>query len=185
MAITKGVNATEIDTDDPFNFLSAGNLAGTVRVAMDSRACAAGDLNADGDAVILAQVPSNARLTSIIIANDDFDSGTDSSVNVGVYNGAEKFNDTDGSATLYAADAVINENCFASAQNFMQSSQSDGVEVLFKVAARRNAPLQALWEAAGLTSDPGVPLRLAITQTATVSGAHAGDVVMIVNYVTD
>lgn len=185
MAIKKGVNATAIDTDDPFNFLSAGNLAGTVRVAMDSRACAAGDLNADGDAVILAQVPSNSRIVSISCFSDDLDSGSNSSVNIGVYNGNEQFNDTDGSATLYAADALIDEDCFAGSQPFMQSTSSGGSELAFGNAARKNAPLQALWEVAGLTSDPGVPLRIAITQTATVSGAQAGDVVMVVQYVTD
>ncbi len=184
MAITKGVNATAIDTDDPFNFLSAGNLAGTVRVAMDSRACAADDLNADGDAVILAQVPSNARLTSIIIANDDLDSGTDSSVNIGVYNGNEKFTDTDGSATVYAADAVIDEDAYANAGTYLRTAGAE-TEVAFRTAARKNAPLKAIWEDAGLNSDPGVPLRIAITQTATVSGAQAGDVVMVVHYVTD
>ena len=184
MAITKGVNATAIDTDDPFNFLSAGNLAGNVRVAMDSKACVTGDLNADGDAVILAQLPSNARITSIMLANDDLDSGTDSAVNIGVYNGNQAFNDTDGSATLYAADAVIDEDAYAGSATDLRATNS-GTEVGFRTAARKNAPLRAIWEDAGLTSDPGVPLRIALTQTATVSGAQAGDVVMIVHYVTD
>ena len=67
MAITKGVNATAIDTDDPFEFLAPGNVGGNMHQSMDVRACAAGDLNADGDAVILCQVPSNARITSIRI----------------------------------------------------------------------------------------------------------------------
>ena len=60
-----------------------------------------------------------------------------------------------------------------------------GIELAFNKAGRRLAPLQAVWEDAGLTSDPGVPLRIALTQTATVSGAQAGDVVMVVQYVTD
>ena len=185
MAITKGVNATAIDTDDPFNFLSAGNLAGTVRVAMDSRACAADDLNADGDAVIMAQVPSNARIINIQIYNDDLDSGSSSSVNVGVYNGNEQFNDTDASATLYAADAVVDEDAYFGGLTQLQSANYVGDNIAFATTTRKNAPLQALWEDAGLTSDPGVPLRIGITQTATVSGAQAGDVVMVVQYVTD
>ena len=184
MAITKGVNATAIDTDDPFNFLSAGNFAGNVRVAMDSRACDAGDLNADGDAIVLAQIPSNARIVSIQLHNDDLDSGTDSSVNVGLYNGSEQFTDTDGSATVYAADAVIDEDCFATGITELRST-NHGAEVGFQKAGRKNTPLRRAWEDAGLTSDPGVPLRIAITQTATVSGAQAGDVVVVVQYVTD
>jgi len=185
MAITKGVNATAIDTDDPFEFLAPGNVGGNMHQSMDVRACAAGDLNADGDAVILCQVPSNARITSIMVYNDDLDSGTDSAVNIGVYNGNEQFNDTDASETLYAADAVIDEDAYAAASSVLRTASTNGTEFAFSLSTRKNAPLTAIWEDAGLTSDPGVPLRLAITQTATVSGAAAGDVVMVVQYVTD
>lgn len=185
MAITKGVNATAIDTNDPFDFLAPGNVGGNMHQSMDVRACAADDLNADGDAVILAQVPSNARITSIRIFNDDLDTGTDSAVNVGVYNGGEQFNDTDGSQTLYAADAVIDEDSYAAGSTQLRAASSGGDDLAFNQSGRRNAPLQSVWEDAGLTSDPGVPLRIAITQTATVSGAAAGDIVMVVQYVTD
>ena len=185
MAITKGVNATAIDTNDPFDFLNPGNVGGNVHQSVDARACAADDLNADGDAVILCQIPSNARIMSIIIYNDDLDTGTDSVVNVGVYNGGEQFNDTDGSQTLYAADAVVDEDAYAVGRSFLRTLNDGGVEVSFANATRRLAPLKAVWEDAGLTSDPGVPLRLAITQTATVAGAAAGDLVMVVQYVTD
>lgn len=184
MAITKGVNATAIDTDDPFEFFTPGNVGGKVHVSMDSRACASGDLNADGDAVILCQVPSNARIVSIQLVNDDLDTGSDSAVNVGIYNGNEAFNDTDASATLYAADAIIDEDCFAGSATDLRSTNS-GTEIGFRTAARKNAPLTTVWEDAGLTSDPGVPLRVALTQTTTVSGAQAGDIAMIVQYVTD
>lgn len=185
MAITKGVNATAIDTDQPFDFLAPGNVHGNLHQSMDVRACAADDLNADGDAVILCQVPSNARITSIIVYNDDLDTGTDSSVNIGVYNGGEQFNDTDGSQTLYAADAIIDEDAYASAITQLRGNHTAGDNFAFYRSGRRNAPLQSVWEDAGLTSDPGVPLRIAITQTATVSSAAAGDVVMVVQYVTD
>ena len=185
MAITKGVNATAIDTDDPFEFLKPGNVHGNVHMSMDVRACAADDLNADGDAVILCQVPSNARILSIQIYNDDLDTGTDSSVNIGVYNGNEQFNDTDASETLYAADAVIDEDAYFSGSTQLRTANYVGDNLAFAPTSRKNAPLQSIWEDAGLTSDPGVPLRLAITQTATVSGGAAGDVVMVVNYVTD
>lgn len=185
MAITKGVNATAIDTNDPFDFLAPGGVGGNLHQSMDVRACAADDLNADGDAVILCQVPSNARITSIRVFNDDLDSGTDSVVNIGVYNGGEQFNDTDASQTLYAADAVIGENAYDAGRTFLQSVNSAGIEFAFDEAARRNAPLQSIWQDAGLTSDPGVPLRIAITQTATIAGAQAGDIVMVVQYVTD
>ena len=185
MAITKGVNATAIDTNDPFDFLAPGNVHGNVHMSMDVRACAAGDLNADGDAVVLCQIPSNARITSIRMFNDDLDSGTDSSVNIGIYNGNQQFNDTDASKTLYAADGLVAETVYANASTQLQAANVAGDEIAFSRSDRRNAPLQAVWEDAGLTSDPGVPLRIGVTQTATVSGAQAGDLLMVVTYVTD
>lgn len=186
MAITKGVNALAIDTNDPFDFLDPGGVGGKLHMSMDSRACAADDLNADGDAVILCQVPSNARIVSIEIFNDDLDTGTDSLVNIGVYNGGEQFNDTDASATLYAADAVVDEDAYQSTSPLLRAvTNGGGDNFAFGASTRRNAPLKSVWEDAGLTSDPGVPLRIGITQTATVSGAAAGDLGMVVTYVTD
>ena len=185
MATTKGVNATSIGTDDPFLFVTAGDLGGAQRVSMDVAAVAAADFDADGDIVYLAQVPSNARIVSIKTYNDDLDSGTDSSVNVGIYNGDEAFVDTDGSATAYAADALIDEDAYVSASAAFQAAVTAGTEHAFGTAARRNDPLRRVWEDAGLTSDPKVPLRIALTQTAAVSADNAGDVVMVVTYVVD
>jgi len=185
MAITKGVNATAIDTNDPFDFLDPGNVGGNLHQSMDARACAADDLNADGDAVILCQVPSNARIVRIEIFNDDLDSGSDSAVNIGVYNGGEQFNDTDASKTLYAADAVIDEDAYQSTSSILRAIGEGTKNFAFGASTRRNVPLKQVWEDCGLTSDPGVPLRIAVTQTAAVSGAQAGDLGMIVTYVTD
>lgn len=185
MAITKGVNATAIDTNDPFDFLAPGGVHGKLHVSMDVRACAAGDLNADGDAVILCQVPSNARIINLQLYNDDLDSGSSSVVNIGIYNGNEQFNDTDASQTLYAADAIIDEDAYYVGFAQLQAASFVGDNIAFAQTNRKNAPLSHVWEDAGLTSDPGVPLRIAVTQTATVSGAQAGDLVMVVMYVTD
>jgi len=185
MATTKGTNATSIGTDDPFLFVTAGDLGGAQRVSMDVAAIADGDFDADGDIVYLAQVPSNARIVSIKTYNDDLDNGTDSVVNVGIYNGDEAFVDTDGSATAYAADALIDEDAYNAGATTFQGAVTAGSEHAFGTAARRNNPLRKVWEDAGLTSDPKVPLRIALTQTATVTTDIAGDVVMVVTYVVD
>lgn len=185
MATTKGTNATAIDTNDPFNFLTAGDQRGIQRISMDVAAIADGDFDADGDVVYLAQVPSNARIVSIKTYNDDLDGGTDSAVNVGIYNGNEAFNDTDASETAYAADAIIDEDAYAAADTSFRAAVTAGTEHAFGTAARRNAPLRQVWEDAGLTSDPGVPLRVALTQTAAVTTDAAGDVAMVVTYVID
>ena len=59
-------------------------LHGTKRTAMGTIALAAGDLSAT-DTVMLAPIPSNAGIVSIVLYNDDIDSGTTITCDVGVY----------------------------------------------------------------------------------------------------
>ena len=42
-----------------------------------------------------------------------------------------------------------------------------------------------VWEDGGLTSDPGVPLRIALTIETVAGSAAAGDITMIVQYVVN
>ena len=48
-----------------------------------------------------------------------------------------------------------------------------------------NAIANFVWEDGGLAQDPGVPLRIAITMSATPGSAAAGDITMVVQYVVD
>ena len=181
MATTDSVNIALIDSD---TCIEAGSAYGKERVWMDTVAVAAADFDADGDTVVIAEVPSGAKIQSIKIFNDDLDSGTDTAPNVGLYNGNVKFTDTDGSATVYAADALIDEDAYASAITTLQAANTAGVELAFE-ARNINAVNNYVWEDAGLTSDPNVPLRIVLTQTATVAGAAAGDITMIVTYTVE
>ena len=180
MASTKAVESTKLDAT-PRQLVEVGSGVGKKRVFMDTVAVNTTDFDADGDILYMAEVPSNAKITSIRLFNDDMDSGTTSVVNVGLYNGGTKF--TDGS-TKYAADALIDEDAYASAITTLQSANTSGVELAFE-ARNVNAIANYVWEDGGLASDPKVPLRIALTQTATVSGDQAGDVSIIVEYVVE
>jgi hypothetical protein len=81
-----------VNTDLVTNFVavpqvlnSASQLHGVKRVATGTIALAAGDLSTD-DTVMLAPIPSNASITSIKLFNDDLDSGTTNTADVGLYN---------------------------------------------------------------------------------------------------
>jgi hypothetical protein len=81
-----------VNTDLVTNFVavpqvlnSASQLHGVKRVATGTIALAAGDLSAN-DTVMLAPIPSNASITSIKLFNDDLDSGTTITADVGLYN---------------------------------------------------------------------------------------------------
>jgi len=181
MASTKSVNLTLLDTS-PRTLLESGSAVGKMRVYMDTVAVADGDFDADGDIVYLAEVPSNAKIASIKVFNDDLDAGTDSVVNLGVYNGGTKF--TSSAGTSYAANGLIDEDAYASAVTTFQGAVTAGTELAFE-ARNINAINNYVWEDCGLPEDPRVPLRIALTQTAAVTTDAAGDISVVVTYVVE
>lgn len=112
-----------VNTDLVTNFVavpqvlnSASQLHGVKRVATGTIALAAGDLSGD-DTVMLAPIPSNASITSIKLFNDDLDSGTTNTADVGLYN-------TDLS--------VVDADAYASAITDLRGAVTVGTEVAFE-----------------------------------------------------
>jgi hypothetical protein len=184
MGTVKGVEIAKLDST-PRTLLEPGSAVGKHRVFSDTKSVTTGDIDND-DVVIMAEVPSNAKVSSIMLYNDDLDSNGSPTLaaNVGLYNGGTKFNDTDGSETLYEADAVIDEDAYASAITTLQAANTSGVEVSFE-ARDINAVANHVWEDAGLTSDPKVPLRIALTMSNVAATAAAGDITMVVTYIVN
>ena len=85
---------------------------------------------------------------------------------------------------LHAAGAVIDEDCYATAITTLQAANTAGVEVAFE-ARNVNAIANFAWEDGGLSEDPKVPLRIALTISNVAATAAAGDITMVVTYVTD
>jgi hypothetical protein len=180
MATQKATNITILDAE-PKLLLEVGSAVGKKRVFMDTLEVVAASFDADGDIIHVAEVPSNAKITSIKLFNDDLDTGTTSVANVGLYNGGTKFKD---GATSYAADGLIDEDAYASAITTLQAVNTSGVELAFEARDIANVH-NYVWEDAGLASDPKVPLRIALTQTATVAGAQLGSLTVLVEYVVE
>jgi len=179
MATAKSVEITNLDAS-PRVISEVGSVHGKMRVFADTIAAGTGDIDND-DVIMMAEIPSNAKVMSIKLYNDDLDSNGSPTLaaNVGLYNGATKYTIA---GTETAAEAVIDEDCYASAITTLQAANTAGVEVAFE-ARNINAINNYVWEDAGLTEDPRVPLRIALTQTAAVAGAQAGDVSVVVTYV--
>ena len=181
MATAKGVEITKLDAT-PRTTLEAASGGGKLRVFMDTIAAGTGDLDND-DIIVLAQVPSNAKLTSIRIYNDDLNSGS-GTFNVGLYNGPQAYTI---SGTTTDAEAVIDEDCYATNSDAFQAATTvtTGTEELITDTRNINAIANFVWEDGGLSEDPKVPLRIAITMSATPGSAAAGDITMVVQYVVD
>ena len=160
-----------VNTDLVTNFVavpqvlnSASQLHGVKRVATGTIALAAGDLSGD-DTVMLAPIPSNASITSIKLFNDDLDSGTDLTANVGIYT---------------TAVAVVDADAYASAITDLRGAVKTGTEVAFE-ARDINKMGQKVWQDAGLTSDPALTYFVGISFPA--AGDTGGDLSFVIEYV--
>ena len=163
----------------------SGSAGGKVRVWSDTIAAGTGDID-DDDIIMMAEIPSNAKIKSIMLYNDDLDSNGSPTLktDVGVYNGNVKFNDTDGSATAYAAEGVIDRDCYGTLMTTLQAANTAGVEVRYETLGVETVG-NFMWEDAGLTSDPGKMLRIALTIETAAATAAAGDVTMVVEYIVN
>ena len=169
MATAKSVEITNLDAS-PRVISEVGSVHGKMRVFADTIAAGTGDIDND-DVIMMAQIPSNAKVMSIKLYNDDLDSNGSPTLaaNVGLYN-------EDGT--------VLDEDCYATAITTLQAANTAGVEVAFE-AKNVNAIANHAWEDGGLSEDPGVPLRIALTMSNVAATAAAGDITMVVTYITD
>ena len=142
----------------------AQQLQGVKRIAQGTVALVAGDLGAN-DTVMLAPIPSNASITSIKLFNDDLDSGTTNTADVGLYT---------------TALAVVDADAYASAITDLRGAVKTGTEVAFE-ARDINKMGQKVWQDAGLSSDPALTYFVGIGFPA--AGNTAGDLSFIIEYV--
>ena len=141
----------------------AQQLQGVKRIAQGTIALVAGDLGAN-DTVMLAPIPSNASITSIKLFNDDLDSGTTNTADVGLYT---------------TALAVVDADAYASAITDLRGAVKTGTEVAFE-ARDINKMGQKVWQDAGLSSDPALTYFVGISFPA--AGDTAGDLSFIIEY---
>lgn len=168
MASTDSTLISNLATD-PVTLNDMGLISAKTRIAQGTVAVADGDFDADGDYIRLARIPANARITSILIYNDDMDTGTDSLFNTGLYK-------TDGT--------VADEDCFGTATTAFQAANTTGVQVRFDADITNiNSRLYTL---AGDTDDSEGYYDVVLTQTAAVSNDNGGgDVTFVIEYVID
>jgi hypothetical protein len=113
---------------------------------------------------MLAPIPSNASITSIKLFNDDLDSSTVITADVG----------------LYKQDlSVVDADAYASAITDLRAAVKTGTEVAFE-ARDINKMGQKVWQDAGLSSDPALTYFVGIGFPA--AGDQAGDLSFIIEY---
>jgi tRNA-binding EMAP/Myf-like protein len=147
--------------------------------------CSAKEIGIDmpnDDIIILGQVPSNAKIVSLRIYNDDLNSGSGTH-NLGLYNGPQAYTI---SGTTVAAGAVIDEDCYATDSTAFRAATTTatGAEEQLIEVRNINTIANFVWEDGGISEDPKVPLRIAVTMSATGT-AVAGDITLVCLYTVD
>ena len=154
---------------DPQVFSPVHQLHGSMRVACGTIALAAGDLSAS-DTVMLAPIPTNAAVVSIVLYNDDLDSGTTNTCDVGLFT-------SDGEVT------AKDDDCYASAITDLRAAVAGaGTEVAFE-ARDINKMGQKVFEDAGDSTDPNTHYFVGLTFDA--AGDTAGDLSFKITYIVD
>jgi len=153
---------------DPHVNSPAYQLHGSMRVASGTIALAAGDLSAT-DTVMLAPIPTNASVISIKLFNDDLDSGTTNTCDVGLW-------------TAVSSPAAKDDDCYASAITDLRGAVTVGTEVAFE-ARNINLMGQRVWEDAGDSADPGGYYFVGLIFDA--AGNAGGDLSYVITYAVD
>lgn len=134
--------------------------------------------NAD-DNILIGMVPSNAKITSIVLFNDDLDSNGSPALvaNLGLFYGIDNVV----SGVKKTTGDVIDADCFATLITTLQSANTTGVELRFEVADIANIGQEA-WQIAGLTADCGGHLFIGLDISTAAATAAAGTISMRVKY---
>jgi len=151
-----------------------GLQGGRKRIIQDNFEVAAEDVTDIGDIIRLARVPSNARLISLQVGNDDLDGGGPTlAADLGLYNSA--------------TDDVVDVDAFASASTQLQAAAAltNLIDEALATAAKLTRVGNRVWEDAGLSADPGGNMDIAFTLTAAATTPAAGTIAFLIEYVVD
>ncbi len=153
-----------------------GQTNGQIKVAFVTEEVATTSIDEINDIFLALPLPSDARMLSLVLFNDDLDSNGSPAlaVDVGGYYGDDVFGQTSGTA--------IDVNNIGSAITTLQAVNTTGVELLFE-ALDINKIGKPLYEILGLTTNPGGTIYIGFKVTTAAGTAAAGTVSLRALYV--
>lgn len=177
----KSTNATNLALGGTSQASQSSTSQGRTSRFIDSATVATTSLDDTGDIVLLCPIPSNIRLAALALYNDDLDSSTGLTLDIGIANGADKF--VDGS-TSYAPFAPISAALFTSALAD-QSAITAGTNVVIANAVSHVDELnQPLWQRAGLAADPQRTFLVQVKVNHVATTPVAGRLVIVADGIT-
>lgn len=163
-----GIVSSQLSTSTTMS--EPGKMGGRVRVATDNIAVTTADFDADGDTVVLAALPSNARIHSIIFGNDSL--AATMTANIGLYDWTKEA----------GLGAVIDEDYFASALDVAAANGHIQVVGESDNAVSINEFGDRLWEIDNETTDPGGHYAVVLTAASAATTGASGDVSYAIYY---
>lgn len=160
----KSAAITNRDATPPV--LTTGQGGFVRRVWGTAEAAAAGDA---GSTYRLCEIPSNARAIRVVLTTDDL--GTTATLDVGLYQNTAN------------GGAVVDADFFASAidANTAAVAETMVTHEANSTGYNRDDIEKPLWEALGLSSDPGRTYDVVVTSAGDIDAA--GTITLIVDYV--
>lgn len=178
----KSSKVTALFVTEPATAQPARQQGGKLKVSTDTIEAATTSLDETADTILMLPMHSSQALHSLRLYNDDLDTGgTSGAIDVGLYNGPAAFTDaTDGA---FAANAVIDADCFASAITTLTAANTAGVEVRHESAVADIANVgKRLWECAGLDADPNRYFYIGLTVTTAMTTPAAGTISLVAQH---
>ena len=172
----KSVNITNMEAA-PRTYLD--KMKGIKQVMVDKIAVATTSIDEIGDIILCGVVPSNAKVTSIKIFNDDLDSNVSPALaaDVGLYYTGKGSQAVGGKSS----GTVVSATCIGTAITTLQAANVSGTEVRFEADDIVDLTKEA-WEVAGLSADCGGEFYIGFKVTTAAATAAAGDLVVQVEY---
>lgn len=174
----KGTEITNIESD-PITATDR-RLDGPLHSSVGAKEVATNSIDETNDVILVTKVPSDCIIDGVYIKNDDLDSNVTPTlaVDVGVYysgiGGTQAF---DGNTSGTELDV----NLFATAVTTLQAANVTWTEVTNEAQNIDNYNKE-LWEAAGLTEDPGGYFYIGTKVTTAAATAAAGGLVIKADY---
>ena len=160
--------------------------------AIDTHSFAAAtELEAGDNLIMDINIPSNAIITSIKHINDDLDTHACSPTLVidgGVAAGEDYKSVTSGTTTYHNKDDIIDADLFIDGNTALRAATTDFTEFASKDGTTFGPEDRAkpIWELLGYDNDPNTTYRLVLqSQAASAALSAAGDLTVLVKYITD
>lgn len=156
----KSSKVTAYDTI-PVDLQPAGKAGNALRAYCGSMEIATTSIDEAADIIRFDRIPSNFRITRLMIYNDDLDAHATPTLTA------------DAGFYYPNGGAVVDADGLASAITTLQAANTAGVNIAWEAHDIADLGKYA-WQLAGLTSDPKVPLDVALTIANAAATAAAG-----------